>query len=585
MALTAGALTQVSVTDVGDVLASAVAVSGTTPYTYQWYRSTSNAFTPGTTNLVSGATSLNLSDSALVPSTTYYYKVISTDAAGTPATATSSQLSVTTLQSQAQLPLSDVVTVQVAAVQQGVGAYNTSNLALFTRDTTGSTFPTTGYGIYLSPTQVGTDFGTTSNTYKMAVAVFSQQPNILLGGGYLAIIPFLTAAQTAVQTVAFSAVAASGTFTLSYNSVASAAINWNDTASQIQTKLQAVTLLGQVTVSGSIAAKSLVVTFVGVSGAAALLVVGSNTVKDASVIAITITPATTTIGSTAETLDAAINRTQGLVQYFGVMSAEIPIQSVMLAAAAVIQSLNKLAFFTSYTQADVAVGGMLDLLRSGTLTQSRAVPYFETVAASQPTTSLQYMAGYAGRGLSVNFNGSLTTITMNGKTISGSQPDPSMTPTLFALCQAAGADVYANVQGVAKVMTSGLNDYFDNQYNIQWFVGALQVAGANALLQTSTKVPQTEDGMNILKGAYRSVCEQAVANQFLAPGSWTSSTMFGNVANLVQNIAQRGYYIYSSPVSQQLAAVRALRQAPLVQLAIKYAGAIHSSSLVINVNT
>ncbi len=96
MALTAGALTQVSVTAVGDVLSSAAAVSGTTPYTYQWYRSTTSAFTPGTANIISGATALTLSDSGLTPGTIYWYKVVVTDSNGTPAVATSSQLGVTT---------------------------------------------------------------------------------------------------------------------------------------------------------------------------------------------------------------------------------------------------------------------------------------------------------------------------------------------------------------------------------------------------------------------------------------------------------------------------------------------------------
>lgn len=100
MALTAGALSQVSVTDVGDVLSSAVAVSGTTPYTYQWYRSTaSSGYAAGTANILSGKTSLSLTDTGLTPGTIYYYKVIATDSNGTPVTATASALTVTTLAS------------------------------------------------------------------------------------------------------------------------------------------------------------------------------------------------------------------------------------------------------------------------------------------------------------------------------------------------------------------------------------------------------------------------------------------------------------------------------------------------------
>lgn len=99
MTLTAGALSQVSVASTSAQLLSAAATSGTAPYTYQWYRSTTTGFSPGGGNIIAGATSLSLSDSGLIPSTQYYYKVVVIDSAGSPATATSSQLAVSTLAS------------------------------------------------------------------------------------------------------------------------------------------------------------------------------------------------------------------------------------------------------------------------------------------------------------------------------------------------------------------------------------------------------------------------------------------------------------------------------------------------------
>ena len=470
------------------------------------------------------------------------------------------------------LELTNVINISVAQSGTGVGNYNTSNLALFTHEPYANTFGTLGYGLYLSPTQVGVDFGTASQTYKMAVQVFSQQPNILANSGYLCVIPFVLDAQT----VTFSATPASGSFALNYGGHTSALINYNDTASMIQTKIQAVQGLGSATVSGAIPA-GLSVTFGGVYGVPSLMTVSSDTLQTSGSSAVTVT---VTQATTGETIDAAIARTKDLVQYFGAMSTVIVPQADMLNAAAVVQALNKIAFFVSRNQADVAVGGMIDLLRSGSLTQSRGLFY----GASNDSDALCFMASYAGRGLSVNFNGSLTTITMHLKQLPGVQPDPSMTQTLLALCQAAGADVYVSLQGVPSVLCSGANDFFDNQYNLQWFAGALQVAGFNLLAQTSTKIAQTEGGMDQLKGAYRQICEQARTNRFVSAGAWTSPNTFGNQADLLANISQRGYYIYSLPVSQQNAATRATRAAPLIQIAIKYAGAIHSSSVIVNVN-
>ena len=104
------------------------------------------------------------------------------------------------------------------------------------------------------------------------------------------------------------------------------------------------------------------------------------------------------------------------------------------------------------------------------------------------------------------------------------------------------------------------------------------------MAQSSTKLPQTEDGISVLKGAYRQVCEQAVANQYSAPGAWNNATTFGNQADFVRNISERGYYIYSAPIAKQLAADRAARIAPLVQIALKEAGAVHKANIIVYIN-
>jgi hypothetical protein len=475
----------------------------------------------------------------------------------------------------AQLPITNVITISVTQASPGVGAYNTSNLGLFTDEAPNlSTFGSLGYAAYLSPDQVAIDFGSTSKTYQMANAVFSQQPNILAGGGRLVVILITNE----VVHAAFSGTPASGTFKFHYDTFDTAAINWNDTASQIQGKLRAVAGLEEVVVTGSMAT-SLNIQMAGIYVPLSVTTT-ANGLMTSGPAAITITITTPTA---AETLQAAITRTKNLVQYFGIMADEtidIIGQTDLLASAAVVQALNKIAFFVSINSADIAPGGNLDLLRTGSFTQSRGLYYGDSVHLN----ALLMMAAYAGRGLSTNFSGSNTTTTMHLKVLAGIQPDPTITQTLLDEAVAAGADTYISLQGVPAVYTSGTNSFFDQVYNLQWLVGALQVAGFNYLAQAGTKIPQTETGMDGLKGAYRTVCEQAVSNQYSAPGSWTSPTTFGNQVQLLANIAQRGYYIYSSPISSQLQAARAARQAPLVQIALKEAGAIQSSNVIVTVN-
>lgn len=374
-----------------------------------------------------------------------------------------------------QLSLSNVINVAVQSTPTGVSAFNTANLAMFTADSAATTFGTAGYKIYFEPTSIGVDFGTDSATFKMAVAVFSQQPNILAAGGYLVIITL----------------------------------------------------------------------------------------------------------QSSETLDAAITRTLTLVQYTGIMSAAIESQADMLAAAAVIQANPALVgFFAQHTSSDIDTGGSLDLLRSGGLTQSRGLIYDDATS----TNALIMQAAYAGRALSTNFNGSNTVGTMHLKTLPTVQPDPGLTQTLLNKAIAAGADSYVSIQGVPAVFCSGENTFFDQVLNQVWIAGALQVAGFNFLQGASTKIPQTEAGMDALKGAYRTVCEQSVTNGMTAPGLWTSPTTFGNQVDFLANISQYGYYIYSQPVAQQLQSAREARQATVVQIAIKLAGALHSSNVIVNLN-
>lgn len=96
MTLTAGTLSQTAVTSTTATLAATAATGGTSPYTYQWYRSTTSGFSPGGGNIISGATALTLADTGLIPGTLYYYKVVVTDTGDSNTTATYTQLAVTT---------------------------------------------------------------------------------------------------------------------------------------------------------------------------------------------------------------------------------------------------------------------------------------------------------------------------------------------------------------------------------------------------------------------------------------------------------------------------------------------------------
>lgn len=83
----AGSVTALTIDNPALVSATASSVTltigtvsgGTSPYSYQWYRSTTAIFTPGGGNILSGATTATYTDSTVTPGTMYYYKCIVTD--------------------------------------------------------------------------------------------------------------------------------------------------------------------------------------------------------------------------------------------------------------------------------------------------------------------------------------------------------------------------------------------------------------------------------------------------------------------------------------------------------------------------
>ena len=88
------------------------------------------------------------------------------------------------------LDITNVVDVQVAQPPAGLSNYHVNNLLILTKDVPVNVAITqTSPGVYLDPISVGVDFGNTSETYKIANAIFEQEPNILDGDGSLIIFP------------------------------------------------------------------------------------------------------------------------------------------------------------------------------------------------------------------------------------------------------------------------------------------------------------------------------------------------------------------------------------------------------------
>lgn len=374
----------------------------------------------------------------------------------------------------ADLALTHIINISVTQTPTGLGQFNVNNVALMTDEVPGTPFAS-GFQIYLTASAVAKDFGSSSQTAKMATALFSQSPNILAGGGYLVI--------------------------------------------------------------------------------------------------------ATRVGS--EDLLTMIQRVQPLVQFHGILFEFTQTDAQVLAAADYVQTQTMMLFTGSQDSATLTVttGLFWKIFNRGD-TQTRCQIYLNGTY----NDAVVETAAYCGRALSTDFAGSNTTQTMHMKNLATISVDANMTETLFNAAVIAGADMYASFRGVPKVFSTGANRFFDQVYNQAWFVSALQTGLFNVLAQTTTKIPQTERGVGLLKSAARLVCAQAVSNGYVAPGTWTSPDTFGNPVDFLRVISEQGFYVFTLPLSQQSASDRAARKSPLVQIALKEAGAIHSSNILININ-
>lgn len=440
------------------------------------------------------------------------------------------------------LPLSTIISVNVFFPASGVANFNVNNLALFTSDAFLSNPNNNLFRIYQSAQQVGIDFGTTTETYLQAVAIFSQQPNILAGGGSLIIFPSFTNSAIAAATVGGS----SGT-----------GYQVGDILNIVQGNASGGTVQVTSVYAGAITGVTVITGGIGYSAASNLAVTGGVG-----------TGATITISSvTTETLAQAIARTANLTYYCGILSTNYGANSSWGALANAVQAYGtKLLFLPSNVLTDIS--NVFTNIQQASNYFTRCL-YFGDPNAQNGRL---FAAAYAARLLSVNFQGSLTAITMNLKQLSGVVPDSTINQTIASLCQTAGVDIYTSFQNSPGCYISVANKRSDQVFNIIWFVLALQVAGYNALAQTATKIPQTTQGMNQYVSALKIVCQQAVTNGYLAPGTWTGVDTFGIPADFINNISSYGFYIYFAPVGQQSQAARIAGNIPLCQIAIKEAG-------------
>ena len=483
-----------------------------------------------------------------------------------------------------QVPVSYTINVSLTSAPSGLADYNTNSIAIFSNETAGFS---ESYQAYLTPDAVAKDFGTNSLTYKMALALFTPVPNFRTGSGVLYVFPFsgvnatagkVTTADISANVTNFAAIT-NGSLKLTIDGTVTEVQGLD--FSNVTTLADIVTVLNNQNLDVNIAVDGNTIVFTSKRfGTNSGIVFGTtSTGTDISGSTyLNATAATTVAGTNAsgETLSDAITAALQQVYFGGVLSTQYVDDTTLQANATAIQSKDVVYYEAMTSLKNMAVTGAA--IKSAGNGKTRSLAY-----SVDAETAKVAIATYATIAQSVNFSGTDTSNTMNLKTLTGILGDTGLSDTYVLSAQTNGVDIYGMTGGLSVVYSNDNNGYTDDIVNQLAFKKRIEVAGFNYLRQTNTKIPQTEAAMTGLKSAYANVCENFIKNGVVGAGTWNSAVPFGDPESFKRNIEEKGYYIYSIPVSQQSQTDREARKAPVVQIALKFSSAIHFAEIIINV--
>lgn len=213
------------------------------------------------------------------------------------------------------------------------------------------------------------------------------------------------------------------------------------------------------------------------------------------------------------------------------------------------------------------------------LAQLNLLRTFVQYSSSSPYAVVSALA----RMLTTDFTGNNTVITLMYKQEPGIIAE-NLNATQLAALVAKKANVFANYNNGTAIIQPGQTTnatFLDIVTGTDWLALASQTALYNLLYLSSTKIPQTDAGAQLMLNTVEAICIQGVINGLLAPGVWTNNG-FGTLKQ--NDFLPKGYYVYAPSVNTQNVSDRAARKAVPIQVAAKLAGAVHTIAMTINVN-
>lgn len=492
-----------------------------------------------------------------------------------------------------KLPVSRIVNVSVNMTPAGAQAQSLSDLLIL--GTSPVIDPTERIRLFTDLASVAAQFGTGSDEYKAAQLWFQQAPqprqlyigrwvNAAIGGGLRA--APLAPSQQALSN--FTAIT-NGAFRYSKDGAAlstasalnfSGATNLNGVAAIIQAAMSGVTVTwnadlarfeftSQTTGAGS-SISYLQAPSAGTDISQLLGGRGPNIDSGAYIFQ----------GQAAESVEEAILEFDdrfGQQWYALVVPAANKVEQV--AAAGVIEaSINKHVLGCTTQEAGALVAVTTDDLAS----QLKALGYRRAMTQFSFTNAYAVVSALS-RILTTNYTGSNTVITLKFKLEPGVVAE-TLSSSQANVLKDKNCNVFVNYSNDTAILQEGVmanGSFVDEIMGTDWLAVTIQRDLYNLLYTSLTKIPQTDEGQNLLMTAVEAVCAQGVTNGLLAPGIWNS----GGFGQLKQgDFLPKGYYIYSASFNSQAPADRTARKSMPIQVAAKLAGAIHFVDVIVNVN-
>lgn len=489
------------------------------------------------------------------------------------------------------VPVSRVVSVSVSLTPAGAQAQSLSNLLLLGISAVIDTVERTR--VYTDLSGVAADFGTTAEEYLAASRWFGQSPqptSLTIGrwiktaaSGGLRCAPLPPSGQ--IMT-AWNAIVAGGfTFTKDGGSPTaitglnfSAASNLNAVAGLIQAAMTGVTCLWNATYqrfefTSTTTGASSSISFLSAPGGGvdiSNMLAGRSTASGAYVF-------TGQAAETAVECLSLMDLTLGQKWYAAfICTAD---DNDHLACADFIEGTDTKHLYVVSTQ---EAGVLVAATTSDIATQLKDLGYGRTFVQYSGTSPYAAVSAM-GRILTTDFSGSNTVMTLKFKQEPGVVAE-SLNVNQVNAAEGKNCNLFLNYNNDTAILEQGVmanGTFLDIVTGTDWLATAIQTSIYNLLYTSITKIPQTDQGMQLLTTQVASICAQGVVNGLIAPGIWNSDG-FGTLKQ--GDYMAQGFYIYSPPVAQQNQADRAARMASPIMVAAKLAGAIHSASVAIRVN-